>query len=97
MTKSKKPPAAPVTVSASEEDIKIGETLPWLQSLGIDPKEITAEKSFTIRLGRYTYQIESSKQVADATGRLDLEVVSKPHRSSGWRWSRSGSRHRTWS
>lgn len=58
----------------TEEDIKIKVILPLLLSLGFESNEISFEKSFPIRLGKFTARVDTQKQITTASPRLDVLV-----------------------
>lgn len=64
-----------MTYPQSEEDIKVKVIIPFLLSLGFDRNELQFEKSFNVRLGRYSYKTLTEKQVSSAQSRLDILVT----------------------
>src|SRR5437588_363866 len=60
---------------ANEEDAKIKIVVTFLQSLGFDISELFYEKSFQLHPGRFTYRIDTLKQMRTAQPRLDILVT----------------------
>lgn len=58
----------------TEEDIKTKVIYPLLLSLGFELNELSFEKSFCIRLGKFTARIDTDKQISSAHPRLDILV-----------------------
>ncbi len=55
-----------------EEEIKVKYILPFLEALGLDHQNITLERSFKIKLGRYTH--ENKWEVIEKRPRYDILV-----------------------
>lgn len=58
--------------NVNEEEVKIQRVLPWLQRAGVELSELQLERSFSVRVGRHTFQ--TTRDRASATGRLDILV-----------------------
>lgn len=58
----------------NEERGKVKIVLPVLERFGIPSDEISLEKSFSVRPGRYTYRVDTEKQVNTMQSRLDLLI-----------------------
>jgi hypothetical protein len=58
----------------NEEEVKTRIVLPLLERFGVDPTEISLEKSFTLKVGRYTYRVDTEAQINMAQPRLDLLI-----------------------
>src|SRR2546421_8257535 len=54
----------------NEEDVKNKLVVPYLRSLGFDESELSYEKSFNLKVGRYTYRIDTNEQVRTMPYRL---------------------------
>ena len=59
----------------SEEDIKQKIIMPFLKTLEFQNDELQFEKSFFIRLGRFTARIDTEEQIRTAQPRLDILVT----------------------
>lgn len=55
-----------------EEEIKNKILLPYLSQIGITPDNISFEKSFSFKLGKNVYKVETTEQIELAQGRLDI-------------------------
>ena len=64
----------------NEEDVKIKLVMQYLRSLGFDESELSFEKSFTLKVGRYTLRVETNEQVHTAQPRLDI-LIKRSHRN----------------
>ncbi len=71
----KKNPDSSLTHPHSEEDIKIKVIVPFLVSLGFNQNELHFERSFNVKLGRYSYKTNTEKQVSSGQARLDILVT----------------------
>ena len=60
---------------ANEEDAKIKIVVPFLQSLGFDCSELFYEKSFHLKVGRFTIRTDTEAQIHAAQPRLDILVT----------------------
>lgn len=74
----------PTTPGArTEADVDVRVVYPYLEALGVQPDQVRAQHTFSIRLGRNTYRIDAgAARVADgavASGRLDYLVVNADH------------------
>ena len=69
-----------MTRTMNEEEVKTKIVLPLLVKCGIQLEEISLERSFSLRLGRHTIQVDTQKQIATAQPRLDI-LVSKNGRN----------------
>lgn len=58
----------------NEAEVKTTIVLPLLAKYGVQPEEISLERSFALRLGRHTIQVDTQKQIATAQPRLDILV-----------------------
>jgi hypothetical protein len=58
----------------NEEEAKIKYVLPWLAAAGVDPNELTFERSFSVRIGRQAISIAASRSKDNVSGRLDILV-----------------------
>jgi hypothetical protein len=58
----------------NEEDVKIKIVLRFLEDLGFVKEELDAEMSFTIKMGRSVYRVDTGKEVQSANARLDILV-----------------------
>ncbi|MDQ6958459.1 MAG: hypothetical protein Q9M24_05025, partial [Mariprofundaceae bacterium] len=59
----------------NEEEVKVKIILPWLQKIGVELSELSLEKSFTLRAGRHTIEVDTAKQLSSTVGaRLDILV-----------------------
>lgn len=67
----------------TEADVDVRVVYPYLQALGVQPDQVRAQHTFSIRLGRNIYRIDSgAPRGADggvASGRLDYLVVNADH------------------
>lgn len=61
-------------MGSSEEEIKLKVVYPLLRQIGFEDDELEFERSFPLRLGLYTYKVDTMKQVASAHPRLDILV-----------------------
>jgi hypothetical protein len=59
-------------MGSTEEDIKLKVVYPLLRQLGFGDDELEFEESFLLRLGLFTYKVETKKQVETARSRLDI-------------------------
>jgi hypothetical protein len=59
----------------NEEDVKLKLVSQYLESLGLAPDELAFERSFFLRMGRYTYRVDTKEQVDTAQPRLDILVT----------------------
>ena len=59
----------------NEEDVKNKLVVPYLRSLGFDESELFYERSFDLKVGRYTYRVDTDKQIHTAQPRLDIGHV----------------------
>ena len=60
---------------SNEEEVKSKIVLPFLESLGFQKDELSLERSFNLKLGRFTYRIDTAKQYEMAEPRLDILVT----------------------
>lgn len=58
----------------NEEEVKIKFVVEYLKTLGFDTTEMVFEKSFFLKMGRFSYKIETGQQVEAAQARLDILV-----------------------
>lgn len=58
----------------NEEDVKIKIVLPFLEELGFIKEELDTGMSFTIKMGRSVYRVDTGKEVQSANARLDILV-----------------------
>jgi len=63
----------------TEEDIKQKIIMPFLKTLGFEDDELQFEQSFSLKLGRYTVRVDTSKQIETASPRLDILVKRQGH------------------
>lgn len=58
----------------NEEDVKIKLVVEHLKSLGFDERELLFEKSFFLKMGKFSYKVETEQQVDAAQARLDILI-----------------------
>ncbi len=58
----------------NEEDVKIKLVVEYLKALGFDQSELSFEKSFFLKMGKFSYKVETEQQVDAAQARLDILV-----------------------
>ena len=58
----------------TEEDIKQKVVMPFLKSLGFEDNELEFEKSFFLRIGKFTTRVDTEEQIKTAQPRLDILV-----------------------
>lgn len=61
-----------LVAAVNEEEIKIKYVLPWLSQAGISLGELQFERTFSVRIGRRSIQVNDSGDIA--SGRLDILV-----------------------
>ena len=69
-----------MTRTMNEEEVKTKIVLPLLAKYGVQLEEISLERSFSLRLGRHTIQVDTEKQIDTAQPRLDI-LISKNGRN----------------
>jgi GTPase SAR1 family protein len=58
----------------NEEDIKNKLIVPYLKTLGFDSSEISFEKSFSVKVGKHVYKIDTERQLKSLSPRCDILV-----------------------
>lgn len=58
----------------NEEDVKNQLVVPYLKLLGFHESELSFEKIFYLKVGRYTYRVDTEKQINAAQPRLDILI-----------------------
>src|SRR5438552_3235848 len=58
----------------NEEEIKVRYVLPWLGGTGLDISDLQFERTFSVKLGRQTIQVQGEKTRGTAGGRLDILI-----------------------
>jgi len=64
-----------IYMALNEAEVTAKIILPWLADLGFQPHEIHLETSFHLKAGRYTFRIDTEKQVEALAPRLDILVT----------------------
>jgi len=58
----------------NEEDMKIKLVVEYLKALGFDQSELSFERSFFLKMGKFSYKVETEQQIDAAQARLDILV-----------------------